>query len=152
MHAKSVSGFVIVGSAGIIIEHPTGVLGAARLVDEPPDLFVRAVPKTGARRSASAAVSILGNSNSTARSRRGGTSVFSSARNMMASPAPLSAFLTALAAKASAWPWIRSSTARLTRLREPLGRPLGLPLCPGSKGRPRFISAVFTAAGVGVSA
>src|SRR5947209_18886322 len=46
MHAKSVSGFVIVGSAGIIIEHPPSVLGAARLVDEPPDLFVRAVPKT----------------------------------------------------------------------------------------------------------
>jgi hypothetical protein len=41
VHAKSVSGFVIVGSVGIVIEHPSSVLGAAGLVDEPSDLFIR---------------------------------------------------------------------------------------------------------------
>jgi hypothetical protein len=45
MHPKSVSGFVIVGSIEIVIEHPSSVFGAARLVHEPSDLFLCAVPK-----------------------------------------------------------------------------------------------------------
>jgi hypothetical protein len=44
---------------------------------------------------------------------------------------PWRAFSTALAPSASPWPSINASTARVTRLRAPLGRPFGLPLCPG---------------------
>jgi hypothetical protein len=100
------------------------------------DVALRALP----------AVSILGNSNSTVRSRRLGTSVLSKARSILASP--LSAISTALAPSASACPSISPSRACVTRLREPLGRPLGLPLLPGSNGRPRCFSAVY---GDGVS-
>ena len=87
---------------------------------------------------ASAALSIFGNSNSTVRS-RGGTRVLSKARSMGESPSR--AFSTALAPRASPWPSINASTARVTRFRAPLGRPFGLPLCPGSNGRPRFCAA-----------
>ena len=63
-----------------------------------------------------------------------------------------SCLLDRLGPKASAWPWIGASTACVTRFRDPLGRPLGLRLCPGSNGRPRCISPVLTAAAGGVSA
>ena len=45
MHAEAVSGFVIIGAGGIVVEHPAGVLGAAGFVDEPPDLLVVPVPE-----------------------------------------------------------------------------------------------------------
>jgi hypothetical protein len=68
---------------------------------------------------ASAALSIFGKSNSTVRSRRGGTSVLNKARSIVGSP--WSAFSTALAAIASPWPSINASMARVTRLRAPWG-------------------------------
>jgi hypothetical protein len=91
---------------------------------------------------ASAALSIFGISNSTVRS-RGGTRVPSRARTMGESPPR--AFSTALAPRASPWPSINASTARVTRFRALLGRPFGFPLCPGLNGRPRCFSLEFSA-------
>src|SRR5262245_35935109 len=45
VRAKAVPGLVIVGRALVVIEHPTCMLGAARLVHDPANLLVRPVPE-----------------------------------------------------------------------------------------------------------
>jgi hypothetical protein len=117
------------------------MIALASLGDNSPPAQAARTADEAAR--ASAAVRISGNSNSTVRSQRVDTNVLSNARNMPVSPS--SAMSTAFLANASAFPWISASTACETRFREPFGRPFGLPLCPGSKGRPRCFSAVLTA-------
>jgi hypothetical protein len=57
----------------------------------------------------------------------------------------------ALRVSSSASPSSRISIAIVVLLREPFGRPLGLPLVPGSNGRPRGVSPMLCAAGDGVS-
>jgi hypothetical protein len=62
---------------------------------------------------------------------------------------PSSAFSTALRLSASASPSSNASTAIVVLLREPLGRPAGLPLLPGSNGRPRGFAAALSAVAKG---
>src|SRR5262245_3888812 len=45
MRCKAVSALVIIGPRRIVVEHPAGMLSAARFVYKPPDLFVGAVPE-----------------------------------------------------------------------------------------------------------
>jgi len=92
---------------------------------------------------ASAAVSILGRSNATARSRRGGSRRSTQSRN--AATFPSSAIATTLRVSASASSSIRASIASVALLRAPFGRPLGLPLWPGSNGRPRGFATSIVA-------
>src|SRR5258705_10255449 len=60
---------------------------------------------------------------------------------------PSKALSTALRAMALASPSSSASTAIVALLRDPLGRPSGLPLRPALKGRPRCFFAVFSAGG-----
>ena len=84
---------------------------------------------------ASVADSILGKSNATARSRRGGNRRSKQSRS--AGIFPSSAIATTFRVSASASPSSRASIASVALFRAPFGRPLGLPLWPGSNGRPR---------------
>ena len=93
---------------------------------------------------ASAKLLIGPSSNVTARSRRRGISRSRQSRSAVESP-PL-AFSSSLRIIASNSPSRRSSAASVALLRDPFGRPAGLPLCPASKGRPRCIPAVLSAA------
>jgi hypothetical protein len=43
---KAISGLVVISSAEIVIEYPPRVLGTSGLVNETPDQFVIAVPKS----------------------------------------------------------------------------------------------------------
>jgi hypothetical protein len=67
----------------------------------------------------------------------------------MAARSPFFANSMALRVIDSASPSSRTSTANVALLREPFGRPAGLPLCPGSNGRPICcFCAVFSAVGM----
>jgi len=58
-------------------------------------------------------------------------------QSRMATMSPSNALSITLRVSAGASPSSSSSIARVALLRWPLGRPLGLPLVPGSNGRPR---------------
>ena len=91
---------------------------------------------------ASWALVIVGTANSISRSLRGGTSRSMHSRSAVVSPA--SASSTAFRVRASASPSSNDSAAIVERLREPRGRPAGLPDWPGRNGRPRCFGAVFS--------
>src|SRR5437660_7500473 len=95
--------------------------------------------------SASETPSIFGRSNTTGRSRLGGST--RSRQSRSAAMSPSNAFSTALRAMALASPSSSASTAIVALLRDPLGRPSGLPLRPALYGRPRCFFAVFSAGG-----
>src|SRR5262245_22302270 len=99
--------------------------------------------------SASETPSIFGRSNTTGRSRLGGSTRSRQSRSAAISPS--NAFSTALRAMALASPSSNASTAIVALLRDPLGRPSGLPLRPALNGRPRCFFAVFSAEGGGLS-
>lgn len=46
MCAEHVTGLIIIVFIGIVVEHPAGVLGATRLVDQATDLILLAFPKS----------------------------------------------------------------------------------------------------------
>jgi hypothetical protein len=123
----------------------SAIIASASAGDISPQL--QAAKTAAEAAGASAAVSMLGNSSSTVRARCAGTVLLSRARSMLESP--WRAFSIALATSASALPSISSSKARVMRLREPLGRPFGLPLRPRSNGRPRGLSGGDTETSTG---
>src|SRR5262245_54188920 len=84
---------------------------------------------------------MFGRSNTTGRSRLGGST--RSRQSRSAAILPSNAFSTALRAMVSASPSSSASTAMVVLLREPFGRPRGFPLLPLLNGRPRGIFAVL---------
>jgi hypothetical protein len=91
--------------------------------------------------SASAAVSILGSSKVTHRSRLGAASRSRHIRSAVVSPS--SALSINLRVIVSASPSSSASASRVAWFRDRFGLPLGLPLLPGSNGRPAGLQLYF---------
>ena len=91
---------------------------------------------------ASWALLIVGKVKLTGRSLRGGK--IRSRQSRSAGMSPVRARSIAFCVNACACPSRRTSSANVVALREPLGRPLGLPDVPFSKGLPRCFSSVLS--------
>jgi hypothetical protein len=102
--------------------------------------FNEAVAIAAAALTLSATVSIRGMSNDTGRSFRAGN--MRSIQRRSAVVSPCFAKSMALRVNCSASPSSSCSAATVARLRAPLGRPPGFPLCPGLKVI-RFVSSLF---------